>query len=148
MDSQVSQGVKDSMEKAGQLPASKPSTAIPVGSSDLGWKFMTLDDLKTRPPFKQVGWGRVGSIFVVVMFFWWKNLPGWWTKKSSFIWIRYERWVVWLTVKLNSGSQEVSVRVSSQWLQAMKAKVSFTEVALVLSIIAFTHLIPDAPWIS
>ena len=35
MDSQVSQGVKDSMEKAGQLPASKPSTAIPVGSSDL-----------------------------------------------------------------------------------------------------------------
>lgn len=29
----------------------------------------------------------------------------------------------------------------------MKARVSFTEVALVLSIIAFTHLIPDAPWI-
>eukprot|EP00434_Breviolum_minutum_P041119 symbB.v1.2.036574.t1/scaffold5196.1/size29908/3 len=27
---QVSQGVKDSMEKAGQLPASKPSTAIPA----------------------------------------------------------------------------------------------------------------------
>ena len=41
----------------------------------------------------------------------------------------------------------MSERASSQWLQAMKARVSFTEVALVLSIIAFTHLIPDAPWI-
>ena len=41
----------------------------------------------------------------------WKNLPGWWHNiYISFIWIRYERWVVWLTVSLNSGSQEVSSR--------------------------------------